>query len=129
MYTPLLAIHAKGCRRDPAPHPETIPISSFALRSRGGVDAPSPAAPAASELSVVQENKMSDRPRISAARRNAEALLSSAQKRESDFKLEQEPAARGRRWLSRRHASASFGLPKRKLIDPQSPLSQLLNRG
>ena len=35
---------------------------------------------------------MSDRPRISAARRNAEALLSSAQKRESDFKLEQEHA-------------------------------------
>jgi len=35
---------------------------------------------------------MSDRPRISAARRNAEALLSSAQKRESDFKLEQERA-------------------------------------
>jgi hypothetical protein len=33
---------------------------------------------------------MSDRPRISSARRNAEALLSSAQKRESDFKLEQE---------------------------------------
>ena len=35
---------------------------------------------------------MSDRPRISAARRNAEAVLSSAQKRESDFKLEQERA-------------------------------------
>jgi hypothetical protein len=61
---------------------------------------------------------MSDRPRISAARRNAEALLSSAQKRESDFKLEQERAREG--WLSRRHASASFGLPKRPLIDPQS---------
>jgi hypothetical protein len=41
---------------------------------------------------LTQENKMSDRPRISAARRNAEALLSSAQKRESDFKLEQERA-------------------------------------
>jgi len=35
---------------------------------------------------------MSDRPRISAARRNAEAVLSSAQKRVSDFKLEQERA-------------------------------------
>jgi hypothetical protein len=35
---------------------------------------------------------MSDRPRITAARRNAEAVLSSAQKRESDFKLEQERA-------------------------------------
>ena len=33
---------------------------------------------------------MSDLPRISAARRNAEALLSSAQKRESALKLEQE---------------------------------------
>jgi hypothetical protein len=33
---------------------------------------------------------MSGPPRISAARRNAEAVLSSAQKRESDFKLEQE---------------------------------------
>ena len=35
---------------------------------------------------------MSNPPRISAARRNAEALLSSAQKRESDFRLEQERA-------------------------------------
>jgi hypothetical protein len=35
---------------------------------------------------------MSDRPRISAARRNAELVLSRAQKRESDFKLEQERA-------------------------------------
>ena len=35
---------------------------------------------------------MSGPPRISAARRNAEAVLSSAQKRESDFKLEQERA-------------------------------------
>ena len=35
---------------------------------------------------------MSDRPRISAARRNAEAVLGSAQKRESDFKREQEHA-------------------------------------
>ena len=35
---------------------------------------------------------MSDRPRISTARRNAETLLSSAQKRQSDFKLEQEHA-------------------------------------
>jgi hypothetical protein len=35
---------------------------------------------------------MSDPPRISAARRNAETLLSSAQKRESNFKLEQERA-------------------------------------
>jgi hypothetical protein len=35
---------------------------------------------------------MSDRPRISAARRNAEAVLSTAQKRESDFKLEQQRA-------------------------------------
>jgi hypothetical protein len=31
-------------------------------------------------------------PRLSAARRNAEALLTIAQKRESDFKLEQERA-------------------------------------
>ena len=37
---------------------------------------------------------MSDRPRISAARRNAEAVLSTAQKRESDFKLEQQRARR-----------------------------------
>ena len=35
---------------------------------------------------------MSDRPRITAARRNAEAVLSSARKRESDFKLKQERA-------------------------------------
>ena len=35
---------------------------------------------------------MSNPPRISSARRNAEALLSSAQKRESDLKLEQERA-------------------------------------
>ena len=35
---------------------------------------------------------MSGPPRISAARRNAEAVLSSAQKRESDFKREQERA-------------------------------------
>ena len=35
---------------------------------------------------------MSGPPRISAARRNAEAVLSSAQKREWDFKLEQEHA-------------------------------------
>jgi hypothetical protein len=35
---------------------------------------------------------MSDPPRISAARRNAEALLSSSQKRELDFKREQERA-------------------------------------
>jgi hypothetical protein len=33
---------------------------------------------------------MSNPPRISAARRNAEALLGSVQKRESDLKLEQE---------------------------------------
>jgi len=31
MYTSLLAIHAKGCRRDAARHPETTPISSSAL--------------------------------------------------------------------------------------------------
>jgi hypothetical protein len=35
---------------------------------------------------------MSDRPRISNARRNAETVLSSVQKRESDFKREQEHA-------------------------------------
>jgi len=35
---------------------------------------------------------MSNPPRISSARRNAEALLSRAQKRELDFKLEQERA-------------------------------------
>jgi hypothetical protein len=38
---------------------------------------------------------MSDRPRITAARRNAEAVLTSLQKRESDFKLEQERAREG----------------------------------
>ena len=35
---------------------------------------------------------MSNPPRISSARRNAEALLSSAQRRKLDFKLEQERA-------------------------------------
>src|SRR5262249_46486673 len=38
-------------------------------------------------------------------------------------------STRGRRWLSRRPASASFALPKRPLIDRQSPRSKLLNRG
>src|SRR5262249_35811910 len=38
-------------------------------------------------------------------------------------------STRGRRWLSRRPASASFALPKRPLIDRQSPRSELLNRG
>jgi hypothetical protein len=63
---------------------------------------------------------MSDRPRISAARRNAEALLSSAQKRESDFKLEQEHAREAMALKTARLRELRLA-KERLLIDPQSP--------
>ena len=63
---------------------------------------------------------MSDRPRISTARRNAEALLSSAQKRESDFKLEQERAREAMALKTARLRELRLA-KERLLIDPQSP--------
>src|SRR5262249_39991172 len=70
---------------------------------------------------------MSNPPRISAARRNAEALLSSAQKRESDFKLEQEHAREAMALKTARLRELPLA-KERLLIDPQSPTSRLPGR-
>jgi len=83
-----------------------------------GVEAPSPTHPATSELFVTQEKRRAIAPEFlphGATRRRFWAARGSGNQTSSSNK-----SALGRRWPSRRHASASFGLPKRPLIDPQS---------